>query len=171
MAKRYYTIKEIADIAGISKVTMFRFIKKNSFHETKHRGNANLYDETVKNAILEGFNHKNSSVRNESKRNEFHNELIEELKKQIAMKDSQISELHEIISKDQKLLDQQQQLNLSSQKLLENQKSEQNINNHPTQSRDNASKGDQNDTDTNTSEQNKKPSNGIREGFFKRLFK
>lgn len=163
MAKRYYTIKEIADIAGMSKVTMFRFIKKNAFHETKHRGNANLYDETVKNAILEGFTHKNNSVRNETNRNELHNELIEELKKQISMKDSQISGLHNIISKNQKLLDQQQQLNLSSQKLLEDQKSEQNINNHPKRSRQNASKDDHNDTDTNTSEQNKKPSNRIRE--------
>ncbi|MFT9082581.1 MAG: hypothetical protein ABF428_10615, partial [Liquorilactobacillus satsumensis] len=56
-----------------------------------------------------------------------------------------------------------QQLNLSSQKLLEDQKSEQNINNHPKRSRQNASKDDHNDTDTNTSEQNKKPSNRIRE--------
>ena len=81
------------------------------------------------------------------KRNETSNELIEELKKQIAMKDSQISELHEIINKDQKLLDQQQQLNLSSQKLLENQKSEQNIKNNTVQSRENDSKNDKNDSD------------------------
>ena len=171
MSERYYTIKELSDIAGTSKVTMFRFIKKNSFHEAKHRGNANLYSETDKNIILEGFNHKNGSKTNETKRNETSNELIEELKKQISMKDSQISELHEIINKDQKLLDQQQQLNLSSQKLLENQKSEQNIKNDTIQSRENDSKDDSNDSDTNTSKQNEKPSNETRESFWKRLFR
>ncbi|MQM59309.1 MurR/RpiR family transcriptional regulator [Lentilactobacillus buchneri] len=164
MSERYYTIKELSDIAGTSKVTMFRFIKKNSFHEAKHRGNANLYGETDKNIILEGFNHKNGSKTNETKRNETSNELIEELKKQISMKDSQISELHEIINKDQRLLSQQQQLNLSSQKLLESK-------NDTVQSRKNDSKGDSNDLDTNISKQNEKPSNETRESFWKRLFR
>lgn len=164
MSGRYYTIKELSDIAGTSKVTMFRFIKKNSFHEAKHRGNANLYSETDKNIILEGFNHKNGSKTNETKRNETSNELIEELKKQISMKDSQISELHEIINKDQRLLSQQQQLNLSSQKLLESK-------NDTVQSRKNDSKGDSNDLDTNISKQNEKPSNETRESFWKRLFR
>ncbi|MCT3395833.1 helix-turn-helix domain-containing protein [Lentilactobacillus hilgardii] len=164
MSERYYTIKELADIAGTSKVTMFRFIKKNSFHETKHRGNANLYSETDKNSILEGFNHKNGSKINETKRNETSNELIEELKKQIAMKDSQISELHEIINKDQKLLDQQQQLNLSSQKLLESK-------NDIMQSRKNDSKDDKNNPDTNINEQNKKPSSETQKSFWKRFFR
>ncbi|MEK2589101.1 replication protein B [Lentilactobacillus buchneri] len=164
MSERYYTIKELSDIAGTSKVTMFRFIKKNSFHEAKHRGNANLYSETDKNIILEGFNHKNGSKTNETKRNETSNELIEELKKQISMKDSQISELHEIINKDQRLLSQQQQLNLSSQKLLESK-------NDTVQSRKNDSKGDSNDLDTNISKQNEKPSNETRESFWKRLFR
>lgn len=164
MSERYYTIKELSDIAGTSKVTMFRFIKKNSFHEAKHRGNANLYSETDKNIILEGFNHKNGSKTNETKRNETSNELIEELKKQISMKDSQISELHEIINKDQRLLSQQQQLNLSSQKLLESK-------NDTVQSRKNDSKGDSNDLDANISKQNEKPSNETRESFWKRLFR
>ena len=164
MSERYYTIKELSDIAGTSKVTMFRFIKKNSFHEAKHRGNANLYSETDKNIILEGFNHKDGSKTNETKRNETSNELIEELKKQIAMKDSQISKLHEIITQDQKLLDQQQQLNLSSQKLLESK-------NDTVRSPRRRSKNDSNDSDTNTSKQNKKPSNETRESFWKRLFR
>ena len=92
------------------------------------------------------------------------------LEEQLNEKDKQIDKLQKSLGEAHRLLDQQQQLNLSSQKLLENQKSEQNVNNHTTQSRQNASKDDQNDTDTN-SEQNKKPSNGIREGFFKRLFR
>ena len=136
MSERYYTIKELSDIAGTSKVTMFRFIKKNSFHEAKHRGNANLYSETDKNIILEGFNHKNGSKTNETKRNETSNELIEELKKQISMKDSQISELHEIINKDQKLLDQQQRLQLDVQNKLKK------LENNTVQSPKNDSKGD-----------------------------
>ena len=165
MSERYSTIKELSDIAGTSKVTMFRFIKKNSFHESKHRGNANLYSETDKNIILEGFNHKNGSKTNETKRNETSNELIEELKKQISMKDSQISELHEIINKDQKLLDQSQRLQLDVQNKLKKLES------NTTQSRENDSKGDSNDSDTNISDQNKKPSNETRESFWKRLFR
>ena len=164
MSERYYTIKELSDIAGTSKVTMFRFIKKNSFHEAKHRGNANLYSETDKNIILEGFNHKNGSKTNETKRNETSNELIEELKKQISMKDSQISELHEIINKDQKLLDQSQRLQLDVQNKLKKLES------NTTQSRENDSKGDSNDSE-NISDQNKKPSNETRESFWKRLFR
>lgn len=165
MSERYYTIKELSDIAGTSKVTMFRFIKKNSFHESKHRGNANLYSETDKNIILEGFNHKNGSKTNETKRNETSNELIEELKKQISMKDSQISELHEIINKDQKLLDQQQRLQLDVQNKLKKLES------NATQSPKGRFKSDKSNSDINTNEQSKKPSSETQKSFWKRLFR
>lgn len=112
MAETYYTIKELADIAGTSKVTMFRYIKKNSIHETKHKGNANLYDETNKNLILKGFRGKDISSVSEIIYHE--SELVHDLKAQLKAKDIQIADLHSIIKQNQRLLDQQQQLNLET---------------------------------------------------------
>ena len=91
-------------------------------------------------------------------------QLVNILRRQLDEKDQQIA-------KFQKLLDQQQQLNLSSQKLLENQKSEQNIKNDATKSRENDSKDDKSNPDTNISDQNKKLSSETRESFWKRLFR
>ena len=96
---------------------------------------------------------------------------MELLEKQLDKKDQQIDKLQQSLSEAHKLLDQQQQLNLSSQKLLENQKSEQNIKNDATKSRGNDSKDDKSNPDTNTSKQNKKPSNETRESFWRRLFR
>lgn len=112
MAETYYTIKELADIARTSKVTMFRYIKQNSIHETKHKGNANLYDETKKSIILNGFIQKGGSSVSETIHDE--SELVQELKSQLKAKDTQIADLHSIIKQNQRLLDQQQQLNLAT---------------------------------------------------------
>ncbi|ANK66130.1 hypothetical protein AYR54_12515 (plasmid) [Loigolactobacillus backii] len=112
MAETYYTIKQLADIAGTSKVTMFRYIKQNSIHETKHKRNANLYDETQKSLILKGFNGKTISDVSETVHDE--TALIQELKSQLKAKDAQINDLHAIIKQNQRLLDQQQQLNLAT---------------------------------------------------------
>ncbi len=46
-------MKEIADILGVSKPTLFRFLKANSFHETFKKRNTNMYDETTTKAIIE----------------------------------------------------------------------------------------------------------------------
>lgn len=112
MAETYYTIKQLADIAGTSKVTMFRYIKQNSIHETKHKGNANLYDETQKSLILKEFRGKSVSSVSETDHDE--TALIQELKSQLKAKDAQINDLHAIIKQNQRLLDQQQQLNLAT---------------------------------------------------------
>lgn len=84
-------------------------------------------------------------------------ELISVLKNELEQKNKEIDRF-------QKLLDQQQQLNLSSQKLLESK-------NDTTQSRENDSKGDKSNPDINTSKQNEKPSNETRESFWKWLFR
>lgn len=112
MSETYYTIKQLADMVGTSKVTMFRYIKQKSIHETKHKGNANLYDETKKALILKGFKGKSASNVSEM----IHDEtaLIQELKSQLKAKDIQIDDLHSIIKQNQRLLDQQQQLNLAT---------------------------------------------------------
>jgi hypothetical protein len=159
-------MKQIADSIGIDKTKVWRFIRDNNIREYSKNGRALLFDEQHKARIIKGIKSNDVHSMNERKNdsNLSDKELISVLKNELEQKNKEID-------KFQKLLDQQQQLNLSSQKLLENQRSEQNVNNRTTQSRQNASKDDQNDTDTNTSEQNKKTSNGIREGFFKRLFR
>lgn len=96
---------------------------------------------------------------------------MELLEKQLNEKDKQIDKLQQSLSEAHKLLDQQQQLNLSSQKLLESSKSRQNIKDHTVKSHTSVSKDDQNDTGTNNSKQSHSPSNGIRKGLWKRLFK
>jgi len=119
MDEKYYTIKNIADIVGVSKVTMFRYIKKESIHETIKKGNTNLYDETAKCFIIKGFKEKNVSIETETmKRNDSNFELIKIMKFQIDAKDKQIAKLHEIIKQDQKVLDQSQQLQLMAEKKI-----------------------------------------------------
>ena len=99
----------------------------------------------------------NTNKDKQDKNTSGNDQLVNILRRQLEEKDQQIA-------KFQKLLDQQQQLNLSSQKLLESK-------NDTVQSRKNDSKGDSNDLDTNISKQNEKPSNETRESFWKRLFR
>ena len=53
-----YTIQQIADLAGVSKITMYKFIASGSYTETVGKRNAKLYSETVKNLILTDFKKK-----------------------------------------------------------------------------------------------------------------
>ena len=114
-------MKEIADILGVSKPTLFRFLKANSFHETFKKRNANMYDETTTNAIIESFNQEKNGARFISSRSD--EMLVESLKEQINLLKKHDEEQKEQIKKLYALLDQQQQLLLYEQqkntKLLE----------------------------------------------------
>ena len=78
-------MKEIADILGVSKPTLFRFLKANSFHETFKKRNTNMYDETTTNAIIESFKQEKNEKRFISPRNDetVDEMLVESLKEQI----------------------------------------------------------------------------------------
>ena len=114
------TTKEIAESIGVSKSTVYRFIKSNLIHESSQIGSALLYDESVEKLISEGLGLTGNSQTkpNESPRESIEsvqNELISTLKKQIEdqgeqlkVKDNQIAEL-------QKSNDQLQQLLLFEQ--------------------------------------------------------
>lgn len=128
MSESLKTIKEIADLIGVSKSTVYRYIKSNSIHESSHNGSTKLYDESAKNLILKGFNITTES-NSESKRidndatNLLKDELINTLKnqvkiqiKQLNVKDNQIAELQKSNDQLQKLLLYEQQKNT---KLLE----------------------------------------------------
>ena len=160
------TISSIASKLHVTNGRVYQIIRKlpeDKQPKKNEKGKYSFSEENVQ-AIIYHYN-KTGMKQNDSLNND--NEIIKQLREDLEQARTELQTKNQQIAKFQKLLDQQQQLNLSSQKLLENQKSEQNVNNHTTQSRENTSKDDQNDTDTN----NKKPSNGIREGFFKRLFR
>ncbi|WP_237763453.1 RepB family protein [Levilactobacillus brevis] len=107
----------------------------------KDSDNRYILSQDVVNAIHQYYAN-NTNKDKQDKNTSSNDQLVNILRRQLDEKDQQIN-------KFQKLLDQQQQLNLSSQKLLENQKSEQNIKSNTTQSRENDSKDDSNDSDTN----------------------
>lgn len=120
------TIRQIADIAGVSKVTMYRFITDNSFHETLVKRNAKMYDETTVALIIKAFNERSVSSVSETdetleadKNNTIALDLlkdqVKEQQKQLSEKDEQIRQIH-------KLLDQQQQLSLQDKNLIQEQK-------------------------------------------------
>lgn len=121
----FKTMQEIADIIGISKSTLFRFLKANSFHETFKKRNTNMYDETTTKAIIESFEQEKDGKRSISLRNDETADeiLIDSLKAQISLLKKHDEEQKEQIKKLHELLDQQQQLLLYEQqkntKLLE----------------------------------------------------
>jgi len=121
----YKTMKEIADILGVSKPTLFRFLKANSIQETFKKQNANMYDETTTNLIINGFKQEKENSRSISSRNDEMDDklIIDSLKEQIDLLKKHDEEQKEQIKKLHELLDQQQQLLLYEQqkstKLLE----------------------------------------------------
>jgi len=118
-------MKEIADTLGVSKPTLFRFLKANSIQETFKKRNTNMYDETTVKLIIYGFKQKKESTRFISPRNDETDEksIIDSLRDQIALLKKHDEEQKEQIKKLHELLDQQQQLLLYEQqkntKLLE----------------------------------------------------
>lgn len=128
MSESLKTTKEIADLIGVSKSTVYRYIKSNSIHESSQDGSTLLYDESAQNLILKGFDVSTDS-NSESQRigddstNLLQNELINTLKNQVEIqigqlniKDNQIAELQKSNDQLQKLLLYEQQKNT---KLLE----------------------------------------------------
>lgn len=158
------TIAEISKDLHISRARVYQIIDSLDDKDKPLKDSDNRYilSQYVVNAIHQYYIN-NTNKDKQDKNTSSNDQLVNILRRQLEEKDQQIA-------KFQKLLDQQQQLNLSSQKLLENQKSEQNIKNDATQSRENDSKDDKSKPDTNTNKQNEKPSNETRESFWKRLF-
>ena len=128
MSESLKTTKEIADLIGVSKSTVYRYIKSNSIHESSQDGSTLLYDESAQKLILKGFDVSTDS-NSESQRigddsaNLLQNELINTLKNQVEIqigqlniKDNQIAELQKSNDQLQKLLLYEQQKNT---KLLE----------------------------------------------------
>ena len=116
--------KQIADILGVSKMTVYRFIKSNNITETSQDGRTLLYDDTSVNLIVKGLSDKTDvtdvTPDDTSDFKEDYVIKLEEmnvfLKKEIEDKNNQIESLQTILNQQQQLLLYEQQKNT---KLLE----------------------------------------------------
>jgi len=120
-----YTIQQIADLAGVSKITMYKFIASGTYTETVGKRNAKLYSETVKNLILTDFKHKKSNTtvsKQETvvngQNNTYSADYVSALKDQIQQLQSFIDHQSEQLAAVQKSLDQAQQLQLIAEQRL-----------------------------------------------------
>jgi len=120
-------MKEIAEILGISKTTLFRYLKEKSIHETYKDGKSNMYDETTVDLIIKGFNQEKNPVDVSDyemiirglkeqialfKKHELeHEEQINQWKMNDLEQKEQIRSLHNILDQQQKLLLYEQQKN------------------------------------------------------------
>ena len=164
------TISSIAKKLQVTNGRVYQIIRelpKDNQPKKNEQGKYNFNEENIK-AIV---NHYNRTGMKQNDNLNKDNEIIKQLHEDLEQARIELQTKNQQIAQFQKLLDQQQQLNLSSQKLLENQKSEQNIKNDTVKSRKNDSKDDKSNSDTNISKQNKKPSQDVRESFWKRLFR
>lgn len=123
MGESLRTTKEIADLLGVSKSTVYRYIKSNEIHEASQNGSALLYDESALKLIRQGLAIPTESevdsdrITKESVES-VQKELIETLKSQIEsqkeqldIKDTQIAELQKANDQFQQLLLYEQQRN------------------------------------------------------------
>ena len=116
--------KQIADILGVSKMTVYRFIKSNNITETSQDGRTLLYDDTSVNLIIKGLSDKKDvtdvTLDDTSDFKENYVIKLEEmnvfLKKEIEDKNNQIESLQTILNQQQQLVLYEQQKNT---KLLE----------------------------------------------------
>lgn len=116
--------KQIADILGVSKMTVYRFIKSNNITETSQDGRTLLYDDISVNLIVKGLSDKTDVTDvTPNDTSDFKKDYViklEEmngfLKKEIEDKNNQIESLQTILNQQQQLLLYEQQKNT---KLLE----------------------------------------------------
>lgn len=112
MNEQLYTMQQIADLAGVSRTTVYRYINKNDVQVYKQELNKKQYSEQQKNEIVAALKPVDSEEKDQD-HIDLDPEMIGLLKSQLEAKDEQIAQL-------QKALDQQQQLQLKTQTELEN---------------------------------------------------
>lgn len=118
---KLFNMRQIAELAGVSKMTVYRYIKSENITETSQDGKTLLFNDTTKSRIVGAFKSKDD-ITDDTEIKTAQIELYEQL---IKSKDEQIGQLlKEIDIKNNqieqltKLMDQQQQLNLATQKQI-----------------------------------------------------
>jgi DNA-binding MurR/RpiR family transcriptional regulator len=103
------TIRELADQLGVSKQSVYRFIKKNriseAHHEAHHRSGVMYYDDTVESLLLQHFSKTDriSEAHHEAHQNRITDTVSDTLLKQLEIKDKQIEELSRALDQEQQL--------------------------------------------------------------------
>lgn len=125
------SIKEMADMLEVSKMTVSRYIKSISATEVAKDGQMLLYDDAVVTLVMKGLsknkdqttktndvavNFKDEYIKSLENSNSFLQKEIEDKNKQLIAKDEQIESLQTILNQQQQLLLYEQQKNT---KLLE----------------------------------------------------
>ena len=127
MATESYSIKEIADILGVSKQRVYRCIRANHIKETHTdivKGNSVLkYDKQVLEHIKELL--EDSAAISDEAHKKHSSDIVDEilyetLVEQLKIKDKQIEELNKRLAEANRNLDQAQKLHvMDKQRLLE----------------------------------------------------
>ncbi|WP_455390313.1 hypothetical protein [Lactiplantibacillus pentosus] len=107
--ERLYKISEIADIAKVNKTKVWRYIRDNNISERSMKGNAKLYSEHTKDVIIKAFSSESVHLATETKA-----DTSRILLEQIDILKGELERKNDQLDKMQSLLDQQQQLNLST---------------------------------------------------------
>ena len=163
MNSELFTMSQISRKLNVSKSSVYRSISKLNLRENSTKGKAKLYNQEAFQKIQKDLSDlNNKQFTNNSKNN---SELIQELKMEVKRWKSETDKRNEQIDKLTQLLDQSQRLQLDVQNKLKK------LENNTIQIRERRSKGDKSNSDTNISEQNEKPSQDVRESFWKRLFR
>lgn len=119
--EQLYKISEIADFAKVNKTKVWRYIRDNNISERSMKGNAKLYSERTKDAILKAFSSESVHFATETKA-----DISRILLEQVDILKGELERKNDQLDKMQSLLDQQQQLNLSTnrqnEKLLDTPK-------------------------------------------------
>ncbi|MBF7126203.1 hypothetical protein ITR00_09305 [Pediococcus pentosaceus] len=169
---KLYSMRDIAEEVGKDKSNVYRYIKKHNIAYTDVKERAMLFNATQKNSIVKGMTGESiSNVAQRSQRTQ-HNEdknqkdndtsqviaamqaNIENLKEQNTLLVKQLESKDKQLNEAQKLVDQQQQLNLSTQHLLNQQ-------NEPSEVKQQTQQPEEN---------NDYQKKATKKSFFKRLF-
>lgn len=148
--KNGYSMKEIADLIGVSKMKVYRAITRNHYKEQYKVGQTLYFGETVKTLLEKEIKEETVTEDHNTEQKDY---LVEELKDRVQSQQDQIVKLT-------RLLDQSQQLQLMAEnkiKQLENKTSDEQAENNSSEV------GTQsNNVDT--------PRDNAERGFWSRLF-
>lgn len=166
-----YTQKQIAEDSGTYKTAVYRYMKRYSIEPVSKQGNTLYYSEktamkAIKELKTETCNDTTDTTKNTKKvTNSADNELVTMLKEQLKYERQNNERLHKELEQAHKLIDQQQQLNLTTAHLLEDHQKE------ASQERSNVQKNTQPENGTvktnESSSENKKQA----KSFWSRIFK
>lgn len=133
---KLYSMRDISEEVGKDKSNVYRYIKKHNIAHTDVKERTMLFNATQKNLILKGMTGESMAHVTQRSQHVPHNEYkeeesnnarqviaamqanIENLKEQNALLAKQLESKDKQLNEAQKLVDQQQQLNLSTQRLL-----------------------------------------------------